>query len=531
MPELPSSQIDVSKSWSYRFPALSEAASKALAADLAGVIKQGDIVALDGDLGLGKSTFARALLRSRADDAFMEVPSPTFTLVQSYALGETGSKIEISHFDLYRISDFEELYEIGLEESWQTGAALIEWPDRAEDLLPKETLWLRFTLGESDASRQLTLLGDANWGERLQRICEKRSLLISSGWNDGLLQPIKGDLSPRSYDRVHRPPMDGEEEGVNRSEPKTAILMDMPEREPGPKLSDGRRYDLVAHRVTKLAPMVSITEGLADLGLRVPNIHGCDLKAGLMLWEDFGGETLARSQDTPIEERYLATVASLARLHNSDMPKGFAGAGGEAKLCHYDRDAFAIELDVFLDFYWPHVRGAPCADNERAEFAALWQPLLVRLTESEQTLVLRDVQDPNCFWLGESGPKGSVGFIDFQDCLIGPSAYDLAALAMDARITIPDALEAEMRTLYQTKRALTPEQLESFDIAYHLCAAQRTSKNLGAFARASSQLGRDDYLAHIPRGLHYLSKALGHPLLSELKDWYESKGLIIQSAK
>nr|WP_319483498.1 tRNA (adenosine(37)-N6)-threonylcarbamoyltransferase complex ATPase subunit type 1 TsaE [uncultured Cohaesibacter sp.] len=515
--------------WCFVFDRLSEAASAALASDLAPLLACGDVIALSGDLGMGKSSFARALLRARAGDPWLEVPSPTFTLVQGYAMPDEDGEasLEIAHFDLYRISDSEELYEIGFEESWEAGAALVEWPDRADDLLPPSCLWLCFSAGESDEARVLTIAGNDVWRERLMRLCQKRRLLIDAGWGDALRHPIASDLSPRSYDRVMRPQDPFSETSEHPEElQQTAILMDMPERQPGPLLPDGRLYDQVAHRVTALAPMLSIAEGLETLGLRVPHRFGASVEEGLMLWEDFGGVTLAEGPEEPVDARYLATVSALAHLHQQPLPIRFEGTGGRHTLSRYDRDAFEVELDVFLDHYWPHVHGSACPEEKRAEFKALWLPFIDRITETGQVLVLRDVQDPNCFWLGADARDGAIGFIDFQDCLIGPHAYDLAALSMDARVTIPASLEQAMRSHYVSLRGFDAAAAATFTETYHIIAAQRTSKNLGAFARAANQAGRTGYLAHVPRSLDYLSRAMDHPLLGALKGWYEAEGLL-----
>ena len=115
-----------------------EAATIRLAEDLALALKPGDCLALSGDLGAGKSTLARALLRAIADDEALEVPSPTFTLVQSYEL-----RIPVSHFDLYRLGDASELDELGLDEALASGICLVEWPEMAEALLPRDRLTLR----------------------------------------------------------------------------------------------------------------------------------------------------------------------------------------------------------------------------------------------------------------------------------------------------------------------------------------------------------------------------------------------------
>jgi tRNA threonylcarbamoyl adenosine modification protein YjeE len=115
-----------------------EAATAALAGRLATTLARGDVVLLEGDLGAGKSTLARALIRARAAAA-VEVPSPTFTLVQRYALPD----LVLTHADLYRLRDPAEALELGLEEAWAEGALLVEWPERAPQLWPADRLVLR----------------------------------------------------------------------------------------------------------------------------------------------------------------------------------------------------------------------------------------------------------------------------------------------------------------------------------------------------------------------------------------------------
>ena len=113
-----------------------EAATARLAEDVAAILGSGDVVALSGGLGAGKTTFARALIRAIADEPALEVPSPTFTLVQTYDAG----RLAIGHFDLYRLGAADELAEIGLSEAVSEGAVLIEWPERGADRLPAERL-------------------------------------------------------------------------------------------------------------------------------------------------------------------------------------------------------------------------------------------------------------------------------------------------------------------------------------------------------------------------------------------------------
>lgn len=128
------------------------AATLALGARIAGVLQPGDLVALAGDLGAGKTTLARAILAALGVGE--TVPSPTFTLVQAY---ETA-RLPVSHFDLYRLKSAAEMGELGLDEALEDGAALVEWPDRAA--LPEG---LRVHLEADGPLRRARLEGPARW--------------------------------------------------------------------------------------------------------------------------------------------------------------------------------------------------------------------------------------------------------------------------------------------------------------------------------------------------------------------------------
>jgi tRNA threonylcarbamoyladenosine biosynthesis protein TsaE len=137
-------------------------ATEALAARAAAEARAGDALLLEGPLGAGKSAFARAFLRAAAGDPGLEVPSPSFTLVQAYDL-PLGTA---HHFDLYRLSGPEELEELGWEEA-RDGIVIVEWPQRLEWLAPADALRLQLTpAGDGDA-RRATLTG---WGARLHAL-------------------------------------------------------------------------------------------------------------------------------------------------------------------------------------------------------------------------------------------------------------------------------------------------------------------------------------------------------------------------
>src|SRR4029077_15217857 len=113
-----------------------EYATRRLAVDIANGLQGGDLVTLSGDLGAGKTTFARALIRYLAGDESIEVPSPTFTLMQIYDLPQ----FPVVHADFYRLSGTAELAELGFDDLPEGAVVLIEWPDRAAGFLPPDRL-------------------------------------------------------------------------------------------------------------------------------------------------------------------------------------------------------------------------------------------------------------------------------------------------------------------------------------------------------------------------------------------------------
>lgn len=141
----------------------------ALAEKISSLLQAGDLLALEGDLGVGKSAFARALIRAYRSDPKTEVPSPTFTIVQSY---EAAGKPDIWHADLYRLSDPEELYELGLEEVRDDSVVVVEWPDRLDKAWREEALTLKFEIlpasdDVEELPRAITLCVPPAWADRL----------------------------------------------------------------------------------------------------------------------------------------------------------------------------------------------------------------------------------------------------------------------------------------------------------------------------------------------------------------------------
>jgi tRNA threonylcarbamoyladenosine biosynthesis protein TsaE len=139
------------------------AATDALAARLARLARVGDVLALWGDLGMGKTAFARAFIAARAGEALV-VPSPTFTLLQTYDL-PSGP---VWHFDLYRLGNAQDVWELGWEQGLVEAILLVEWPQRLGDLLPADRLDIAFAQGDGPEQRRVKLAAAGNWAARLE---------------------------------------------------------------------------------------------------------------------------------------------------------------------------------------------------------------------------------------------------------------------------------------------------------------------------------------------------------------------------
>ena len=145
-------------------PIKDEAATNALAQSIARLVRPGDVVALHGDLGMGKSVFARAFVRSLTNDPHEDVPSPTFTLVQTY----DADVCEVWHMDLYRLELPDEALELGIEDAFHDAISIIEWPERLGYHMPRHRLDVNIKSSDSENARLISLTGHGDWQERLR---------------------------------------------------------------------------------------------------------------------------------------------------------------------------------------------------------------------------------------------------------------------------------------------------------------------------------------------------------------------------
>jgi tRNA threonylcarbamoyl adenosine modification protein YjeE len=494
--------------WRIELP--DETAAISFAADIGHWFKPGDLLTLSGDLGSGKTTFARALIRNLARERDLEVPSPTFTLMQVYE----GAAFPIVHADFYRIERADELVELGWDEAREGALVIVEWPERAEEYMNADRLNIAFEIHPQHGAdyRAATLTGSGTFAPRLDLAHAIHALFAASGWAAAERRFMQGDASTRVYERLIKP--DG----------TTAVLMISPPRPDGPPVRFGKSYSALARLAEDIRPFVAIDRRLRAEGLSTPEILAFDLEGGVALLEDFGDRGIVEQHEI-VQERYAEAVALLARLHQSDLPDTLPiDEVATYRIPPYDVDALSIEVELLLDWYAPHVAKAVLPSGAKAIFGNLWRHVLRDIAAARPTWTLRDYHSPNLFWLPERQGISRVGIIDFQDCVLGHPAYDVVSLLQDARVDVPDDIELKLLGHYaQLRRAADPSfDMAAFARAYAVLGAQRATKILGIFARLDKRDHKPHYLAHLPRIEKYLAKDLTHPLLSALKGWYET---------
>ena len=438
-----------------------ETLTAGLARALAPLLRPGDTLLLDGPVGAGKTHFARALIRARQGDAAEDVPSPTFTLVQTYA---DAAGVELWHADLYRLSDPSELVELGLDEAMDSAITLIEWPDR---LGPPPHGALRVALAPTGPDRRhISLTGDPMRWDRARRAAQIAAFLHGAGRAEDRLDALAGDASSRRYFRLHG------------SEP--AVLMDDP-----------------AGAVPRYLAM---TGWLRARGFHAPAVLAQDADAGLVLLEDLGDALLARVLDRDpglTDAAYDRVTDLIADLHGHAPP---------ADVPALDGPALVDQVGLFADWYARAV-GAPGAGAGVAgAIGALHAELCA---DAQPRLSLRDLHAENLIWRGDA----PLGLLDFQDAVATHPAYELASALQDARRDIPEALEARQLDRYL---AATGGDPQAFRAAYALMGAQRGLRILGIFARLCLRDGKPRYLDFMPRVWDAVRRDMAHPALAPL---------------
>lgn len=494
------------------FSALDQKALEQLACDCAIAAQPDDCFALYGDLGAGKSTFARAFIRQRAGDhdQQLEVPSPTFTLVQTYELSPT-----VHHYDLYRLASADDVDDLGFTESLEGTITLVEWPDRAGDILRSDTLSVAIEeCGDADM-RSVTISGPDDAMQRLGRSLRIRALLDENNWPNAQRRALNADASARGYELIKR-------NGGLR------VLMDAPRTPDGPPVQDGKPYSQIAHLAEDVTAFVAIGQLLEEAGFRAPHIDAFDLDEGLVLLEHLGTGSVLDAQGKPIAQHYCDAARCLAHMHQQQWPSTVEVSPGRVHtISQLDLDAFQIEASLLLDWYVPRMAGKQPDEKARQHYRQIIADLHAALDHRYPTLIMRDFHSPNIMWCEGDTPVARTGLIDFQDALLGPAAYDVISLADDARVDIEPSLRTDIIAAYCDERRKLNSAFDGarFEKDAAILSAQRAAKILGIFVRLDERDGKPAYLAHLPRVQKTLQNALAHPALAALAGWLDEQGV------
>ena len=484
-----------------------ETATAHLMADLALLVGPGDVITLSGDLGAGKTAAARAMIRYLANDPALEVPSPTFTLAQSYDV-----PFPLLHADLYRINDSSELEEIGLSPLPEGTLALIEWPERAPDALPEDRIDIAFShrpaLGSSARAAEITGYGKA--AAQVERLRNLRKFLEGAGFLNAARERMPGDASTRSYARLI-------------GDDGTSILMNSPRRPDGPPIYDGKSYSAAVHLAEDVKPFVAIDNGLRARGFSAPAIHHGDLDSGFLITEDFGSAGVIEGDPPqPIADRYEAATDMLAELHRKTLPETLPLTAA----AHLRHSAFRYRC---------------VAGRDRADARMVSAGSRRRSKPATVRRIRRDVAPASGEARGRGADLGAAGLSfaqhhlarrsqgdparradRFPGCRAGACRLRSGVAAAGCADRYPRTTRADLLTRYIRARRAADADFDPAGFAelYAIMSAQRNTRLLGTFARLNRRDGKPQYLRHQPRIWTYLNRSLAHPALAAFREWY-----------
>lgn len=280
-------------------------------------------------------------------------------------------------------------------------------------------------------------------------------------------------------------------------------------------------------------PFCLMTHWLRGCGLHAPELLAEDAEQGLLLLEDFGDASFKKHIESyasfPRKRESSSTYQLDPRFRGDDVKikiewtiykaaidvlLHLRNASTQPAIASYDRATYLRELSVFTDWYLPEIGKIALKDS----FLSLWDELLNATTLQSETVVLRDYHAENLMWLAQHDDLQCVGLLDYQDALLGDSAYDMVSLLEDARRDVSEEVVSNALGYYLEQSG---ESEAEFMARYHLLGAQRNLKIIGIFHRLHRRDGKANYLELLPRVWAHLQRDMSHPSLSALKAWLE----------
>jgi aminoglycoside/choline kinase family phosphotransferase len=345
----------------------------------------------------------------------------------------------------------------------------------------------------------------------------KAAFLARHGFGDVRRQPLGGDASTRSYERLHR---DGQSFIFMDQPPSVETAPCPPDATPAERAALG--YNALARLAAgRVDAFVACAGWLRDQGLSAPQVLAADPGAGLAVLEDLGDDLYAYLIEAGADEAplYDAAIDGLLTLHAAPTPGVLAYDGSIWPLLTYDGLALKTAHDIFVE-WMPRFRPVSLDAAALVDWEALWAPIRARGEAGATVFCHRDYHAENLIWLPDRQGAARVGLLDFQDAVLAHPAWDLSMLLHDARRTVSPAREAASLDRYLAGR---PDlDRAAFLADYHALGALNIVRILGIFARLVTRDGKPRYADFVPRLWTYLDACFTNPALSGLKAWFDA---------
>jgi aminoglycoside/choline kinase family phosphotransferase len=351
-----------------------------------------------------------------------------------------------------------------------------------------------------------------------EREAEKAAFLERAGMGSARREPLTGDASTRSYERLHLPS-------------STLIFMDQPPAvETAPCPPDATPAERAAAGYNALARLaagrvdafVATAGWLRSQGLSAPKIVAADPARGLAVIEDLGDDLYARLIEQGQDEAplYDDAITTLVRMHQVAPPPVLAYDGASWPLLTYDDVALKTGGEIILEWLPKLKPELSFGPDAAAEWEAIWAPIRRRGDAGASVFCHRDYHAENLVWLPEREGAARVGLLDFQDALRAHPAWDMSMLLHDARKDVSPEIEARSLARYFELR---PEvDRDQFLADFHALGALNVVRILGIFARLVTRDAKPRYGAFMPRLWGYLDRCLADPQLGGLKAWMDA---------
>lgn len=326
----------------------------------------------------------------------------------------------------------------------------------------------------------------------------RETFLAQLGLADCALVPMAGDASIKKFYRIT--PRAGYDARGGGDGGETYVLMEMP--------VDDSVYTHEAGLASDCVPFLAVGEWLHGAGIRVPEVIGADVSAGLILLEDLGG--------SPYHKTYLPLAVELLNHLQKTAPPEILSYGCDRNsvetesytLPTFNQEIYMRELALFVEWFLP-AHKIVLENGAKEDFFTFWRASWNEIKSTGDKIVLRDYHSPNFLFLQGEKSFRQLAVLDYQDALRGSPLYDLVSITQDARMEI--SAEEETTALAAYSHPLN-------EAAYALLGAQRALKILGIFHRFAAE-GNRHYLSYLPIVKTYLARNLLHSSLADLRSW------------